>query len=86
MGYVILWHSLSLPYNYSKSPTRPDTNRAVQSYKIARGLNFGFRKTRGCTVYKAKTKDDDQPRATDLRLCFLIYANSRISHDTVRTY
>ena len=39
-----------------KFPTRSDTNRAVQSLNMVRGLKFGFRKQRDCTFYVAKTK------------------------------
>ena len=36
MGYVILlWHSLSLPYNYFGFPTRSDTNEAVKPHGLA---------------------------------------------------
>ena len=39
-----------------KFPTRSDTNWAVQSQKMARGFNSGFRKKRNCTIDVAKTK------------------------------
>ena len=41
MGYVILlWHSLSLPYNYSGFPTSSDTNRTVQPQEMTKCLKF----------------------------------------------
>ena len=37
-------------------PTWSYTSHAVQLQKLARGLNFGFRKKGDCTIYVAKTK------------------------------
>ena len=60
-----------------------DTNRAVQTQKIARGLKF--RKWRDCSTYVAKKKCPDQLRgncAADLRV--FAYATSRFSHDAAQ--
>ena len=54
-------------------PNRPDTNRPVQSQKMAIETgNFGFRKKRNCSIRVAKTKAliSFAVTATDLHLCF----------------
>ena len=57
-GYVILlWHSLSLPYNYLEISSLWPSSAVVQP-----GL---------CRTYSA----------TDLRLCFRIYAERRFSYE-----
>ena len=54
-------------------PTRSDTNRAVQSQKMARGLKFRFKKVEGLHYLCSENKGADQLRGyreADLRLCF----------------
>ena len=56
-------------------PTWSDTNRAVQSQKMARGLKFLFKKVEGLNYLFSVNKDADQLRGyreADLRLCFCI--------------
>ena len=77
----IIWASL-WENRSSGFPTRSDTNRAVQSQKMARSLKFVFRKQRNCTSYVAKNKGADQLcgyREADLRLCFRICKNPLFS-------
>ena len=55
--------------------TRSDTNRAVQSQKMARNLKFWFKKEEGLYYLCSENKDADQLRGhreADLRLCFRI--------------
>ena len=55
--------------------TRSDTNRAVQSQKMARGLKFGIEKVEGSYNLCSENKGADQLRGyreADLRLCFRI--------------
>ena len=52
-----------------------DTNRAVQSQKIARGLKFRFKKVEGLYYLCSENKGADHVRGyreADLRLCFRI--------------
>ena len=51
------------------------TNRAVKPQKMVRGLNFGFRKKKDCTLYEAKTKLLDTCAFTVKLICVLISAN-----------
>ena len=37
-------------------PTRSETNQTEQPLKMNRGLDFGFRKKRDCTIFVAKKK------------------------------
>ena len=56
-------------------PTRPDTNRAVQSQKMARGLKFRIQEEEGLYYLCSENKGADQLRGyreADLRLCFRI--------------
>ena len=53
--------------------TRSDTNRAVQSRKMTRGLKFRFKKVEGLYYLCSENKGADQ--TTDLRLCFRIMHN-----------
>ena len=56
--------------------TRSDTNRAVQSLNMARGLKFPIQKVEGLYYPCSENKDADQLRGyrvADLRLCFRIY-------------
>ena len=64
-------------------PTRSDTNRAVQQQKMARGLNFGFRKKRDCAICVEKTKALISCAVTAQLICVFVfaYAESRFSHD-----
>ena len=55
--------------------TRSDTNRAVQSQTMARGLKFRFKKVEGLYYLCSENKGADQLRGyreADLRLCFRI--------------
>ena len=57
-------------------PTRSDTNQAVQSQKMARGLKFRIKKVEELCYLCSENKDADQLRGyreVDLRLCFRIY-------------
>ena len=52
-----------------------DTNRAVQSHKMARGLKFRIQEVEGLYYLCSENKDADQLRGNreaDLRLCFRI--------------
>ena len=54
-------------------PTRSDTNRAVQSQKMVRGLKFCIEVEEGWYYPCSENKGDDQLhgyREADLRLCF----------------
>ena len=56
-------------------PTWSDTNQAVQSQKMARGLKFRIKKEEGLYNLFRKNKGADQVRSyheADLRLCFRI--------------
>ena len=56
-------------------PTRSNTNRAVQSQKIARGLKFRIYEVEGLYYPCSENKGVDQLRsycAADLRLCLRI--------------
>ena len=56
-------------------PTRSDTNRAVQSLNMARGLKFRIQKVVGLYYPCSENKGADQLRGyreADLRLCFRI--------------
>ena len=56
-------------------PTRSDTNRAVQSQKMARDLKFRIQEVKGLYYPCSENKDADQLRGyreADLRLCFRI--------------
>ena len=55
--------------------TRSDTNQAVQSQKMARGLKFRFKREEGLYYLCSENKGADQLRGNheaDLRLCFRI--------------
>ena len=57
-------------------PTRSDTNWAVQSLNMARGLNFRFQKVEGLYYPCSENKGADQLRGyreADLPLCFHIH-------------
>ena len=56
-------------------PTRSDTNRTVQSQKMARGLKFRIYEVKGLYYLCSENKGADQLRGyreADLRLCFRI--------------
>ena len=56
-------------------PSRSDTNRAVQSQKMARGLKFWIMEVEGLYSLSSENKGPDQlsgHREADLRLCFRI--------------
>ena len=57
-------------------PTWSDTNKAVQSQKMARCLNFRIQKVEGLHYLCGENKGADQlrgDREADLRLCFRIW-------------
>ena len=57
-------------------PTWSDTNQAMQSQKMTRGLKFRIKKVEGLDYLCSENKDADQLRGyreADLRLCFRIY-------------
>ena len=59
-------------------PTRSDTNRAVQSQKMPRGLKFRIYEVEGLYYLCSENKGADQLRGyreADLRLCFRICKN-----------
>ena len=73
MKWASLWENWSLGF-----PTRSDTNRAVQSQKMARGLKFRIKVGEGLYYPCNDNKDADQLRGyrkADLRLCFRICKN-----------
>ena len=63
-------------------PTRSDTNRAVHSLNMARGLKFRVQKVEGFYYPCSENKGADQlrgQREADLRLCFRINKNPGFS-------
>ena len=61
-----------------------DTNQAVLSLNMARGLKFRIQKVEGLYYPCSENKGTDQLRGyreDDLRLCFRIYRKIRFSHD-----
>ena len=58
-------------------PTWSDINQAVQLQKMARGLNFGFRKSRECTIYVAKTKALISFAVTAKLICVFVFAYAK---------
>ena len=59
-------------------PTRSDTNRAVQSQKMARGLKLRIYEVEGLYFPCSENKGADQIhgyREADLHLCFCICKN-----------
>ena len=66
--------------------TRSDTNRAVQSRKMARGLKFRIKIEEGFHYPCSENKGADQLRGyreADLCLCFRI-CKKRFSHDAAQ--
>ena len=59
-------YMLELPQSMFGSPTRSDTNRAVQPQKMARGLKFLIKEEEGLYYLCSKNEGSDQL----LRLCF----------------
>ena len=51
-----------------------DTNRSVQSQKMARSLNFGFKKKRKCTIRVAKTKTLISFAVAAKLICVFVFA------------
>ena len=77
--FSLLFKELTFIF-YSGFPTRSDTNRAVQSQKMAR--NFRFRKVEGLHYLCNENNGADQLHsycAADLRLCFRICKKSVFS-------
>ena len=66
--------------------TRSETNRAVQSQKMARCLKFQIRKKRGCTIYVAKTKALISFAATERLICVFVFTCAKrwFSHDAAQ--
>ena len=56
-------------------PTESDTNRAVLSQKMSRGLKFRIDEIEGLYYLCSENKGADQLRGHHLRLCFRIYNN-----------
>ena len=79
--YVDLFTSLGMSLVVSKPVF--DTNRAVQSQKMARGLK---RKKRDCAICVAKTKALISCTVTAQLICVFVfaYAKSRFSHIEAR--
>ena len=72
-NWALLWENRS-----SGFPTRSETNRAVQSLNMARGLKFRFQKEEVLYYPCSEKKGADQLRGyreADLRLSFRIYKN-----------
>ena len=75
LSYVLYEMSLVLENRSSGLPTRSDTNRAVQSQKIARDLKFLILEVEGLYYPCSENKGADQLRGyreADLHLCFCI--------------
>ena len=67
--------------------TRSDTNQAVQSQKMDRGLKFLIQKVEGFYYLCSENKGADQLCsycAADLHLCFCIYGKRRFSRDVAQ--
>ena len=67
-------------------PTWSDTNQAVQLQKMARGLKFGFRNKRNCTIRVAKTKALISFAVTAKLICVFVFAYAKrwFSHDAAQ--
>ena len=70
-------------------PTRSDTNQAVRTQKIARGLKFQIKEVdvlTYCTIYVVKTKALISSRVTTQLVSTFVfaYAKIRFSHDMVQ--
>ena len=64
-------------------PNRSDTNRPVQSQKMDREAgNFGFRKSRNCTIHVAKTKALISFAVTAKLICAFGFAYANIIQNT----
>ena len=64
-------------------PTRSDTNRVVQTWKMGRGLKFRIYDIEGLYDLRSKNKGADQLcgyLTADLRLCFHICKNQFFSY------
>ena len=72
--------SLDVRKHVSEFPTRSDTNRAVQSQKMARGLKFTMSEVEGLYYLCSKNKGTDQI------ICVFVFAYSKISfsHDAAQ--
>ena len=67
-------------------PTMSDTNKAVQTLKMSRGLKFWINEVEGLYYPCSENQGADQLRGyreADLRLCFRI-CKSRFSHDAAQ--
>ena len=67
--------------------TKSGTNLAVQPQKIVIGFKFWIKEVEELYYLCSKNKDADQLcgySATDLHICFCIYAKSRFSHDVAQ--
>ena len=67
-------------------PTGSDTNQAMQSQKMARGLKFRIKKEEGCTIRVAKTKALISFAVTAKLICVFVFANAKcwFSHDAAQ--
>ena len=67
-------------------PNRSNTNRAVQVEKMAG--NFGFSKSRNCTIHLVKTKVLISFAVTAKLFCPFIFAYAKcwFSHDTAQQF
>ena len=65
-----------------KFPTRSNTNRAVQSRKMVRGLEFRIRKSRDCTIFVVKLKPLISCAVNAHLFCVFVFAfgKGRVSH------
>ena len=73
--HTLLYEPRCEKNRYSGFPTRSDTNRAVQSQKMAGGLKFRIKEVEGLYYPCSENKDADQLRdyrEADLCLCFRI--------------
>ena len=55
-------------------PTRSDTNQAVQSQKIVRGLKFLIKEVEGLHYPFSETKGPDQLRVTAKLICVFVFS------------
>ena len=67
----------------SRFPTRSDINGSVQSQKMVKSLNFGFRKKRNFTIRVVKPNALISFAVTANLICAFVfaYAKFRFSHD-----
>ena len=84
------WHNINLAASREMLssnfgfPTMSDTNRAIQSQKMA--INFLFMKLRECTINVAKTKVLLRCTITAQLICVFVFAYTliRFCHDAAQ--